>query len=475
MVDIPDMELSVSFYNPEMAAWPATPSPGVTPAMTPSTTMTQVISLEQIRRVTAPFVDQMLQGIHRVVLAEMETFLRMNMDGKGVDTSKMGASVNLRTQSPPGKQFPPGFNKNPGNFKSPSFQQNTSNVGNIYNRITEEENHDVECDSDMPIQIKNARGSEGRFKGYDGSASARDSWRPSVIPNSISEKIGRASSPAGSKEPPGKGEGSREPDDYFSSVPPVNKLSLYSNVASEYTSCSGIPNIIKHPAPARPSSCNPAEMKDKDLSVPIPPDKRGRATATSYAATMSSFAGSIPLTRVEPNSLYDSIDFEKINEDTEDENICRHWKTKGYCKLNETCKFSHPPSAIPIEIAKKSSKKKLLKKSARISDTIDTKMMIVSLNESSEEMMAYSNLNTGRAQISRFSSLTTNTYDTARSSMFTQSQLSSLNESLVSNFGPSLNESSVSNFGPSLNESSVTNFGPNLNDLSVTNFGPSSP
>jgi len=55
--------------------WPATPSP-----MTPELILRpeELVSLDTIRRIAAPFIEQMLHSIHKAVIAEVEIQLRTN-------------------------------------------------------------------------------------------------------------------------------------------------------------------------------------------------------------------------------------------------------------------------------------------------------------------------------------------------------------------------------------------------------------
>mmetsp|Transcript_51534 Transcript_51534/g.122565 ORF Transcript_51534/g.122565 Transcript_51534/m.122565 type:complete len:474 (-) Transcript_51534:125-1546(-) len=74
-------------------------------------------------------------------------------------------------------------------------------------------------------------------------------------------------------------------------------------------------------------------------------DHRGAGGITAdqgAAATRLSLVDALPSQQVEDLAMLSDLDQQQLNAMEFEAQICRHWKSKGWCRLEASCKFMHP-------------------------------------------------------------------------------------------------------------------------------------
>eukprot|EP00397_Hematodinium_sp_SG-2012_P045814 GEMP01051581.1.p1 GENE.GEMP01051581.1~~GEMP01051581.1.p1 ORF type:complete len:265 (+),score=23.01 GEMP01051581.1:107-901(+) len=217
----------------QFEGWPATPSPSPPQIMMHPTYTMNIISLDLVRRAAAPFVDQMLQGIHKVVVAEVEMHLHVSYKcKKGDPLEHIPECVELYEQK---------------------------HVDQINARI--ETQSDISALSSIPFLTLLTSGVE--------NDSSKRPW--------TNEYLSRP--------------GARWRDQRTTE----NSSHLVGLVPNAYT-----PSSSTHEAAERFSDIVPFSLSGDNAQNAFRPE----------------------------NSM-----------------VCRHWKSKGYCKLNDVCKFQHLPES----------------------------------------------------------------------------------------------------------------------------------
>eukprot|EP00397_Hematodinium_sp_SG-2012_P029530 GEMP01031206.1.p1 GENE.GEMP01031206.1~~GEMP01031206.1.p1 ORF type:complete len:303 (+),score=26.85 GEMP01031206.1:107-1015(+) len=255
----------------QFEGWPATPSPSPPQIMMHPTYTMNIISLDLVRRAAAPFVDQMLQGIHKVVVAEVEMHLRMNVYPSlmhqhptvpGSSMPSASASAEIPAQSSAGGQDVSYKCKKGDPLEHipecvELYEQ--KHVDQINARI--ETQSDISALSSIPFLTLLTSGVE--------NDSSKRPW--------TNEYLSRP--------------GARWRDQRTTE----NSSHLVGLVPNAYT-----PSSSTHEAAERFSDIVPFSLSGDNAQNAFRPE----------------------------NSM-----------------VCRHWKSKGYCKLNDVCKFQHLPES----------------------------------------------------------------------------------------------------------------------------------
>eukprot|EP00397_Hematodinium_sp_SG-2012_P023279 GEMP01024176.1.p1 GENE.GEMP01024176.1~~GEMP01024176.1.p1 ORF type:complete len:392 (+),score=37.65 GEMP01024176.1:107-1282(+) len=344
----------------QFEGWPATPSPSPPQIMMHPTYTMNIISLDLVRRAAAPFVDQMLQGIHKVVVAEVEMHLRMNVYPSlmhqhptvpGSSMPSASASAEIPAQSSAGGQDVSYKCKKGDPLEHipecvELYEQ--KHVDQINARI--ETQSDISALSSIPFLTLLTSGVE--------NDSSKRPWTNEVPPANIFGRIIDRSTEKPHNVHLAVALSSRLPH----IGPQANGSAPLSACSASQSDYDSEPRFEMKVEEDPAWQLRPARVNAESRSNYYPPLYLSRPGARwrdqRTTENSSHLVGLVPNAYTPSSSTHeaaerfsDIVPFSLSGDNAqnafrpENSMVCRHWKSKGYCKLNDVCKFQHLPES----------------------------------------------------------------------------------------------------------------------------------